>query len=79
LRRNRREGRISACFFGDGAVNQGNFTRLNWARLESAGPAYLREQLYGIGTEVQRSSAHAQIHKRTCGYDVLLNGWTAWT
>jgi pyruvate dehydrogenase E1 component alpha subunit len=68
----RKEGKISACFFGDGAVNQGNFHEgLNWARLWELPVLFVCENnFYGIGTEVRRSSALADIHKRTCGYDI---------
>jgi pyruvate dehydrogenase E1 component alpha subunit len=68
----RREGRISTCFFGDGAVNQGTFHEgLNWARLWGLPVLFICENnFYGIGTEVQRSSALPDIHRRTCGYDV---------
>jgi pyruvate dehydrogenase E1 component alpha subunit len=68
----RKEGRIAACFFGDGAVNQGNFHEgLNWARLWELPVLYVCENnFYGIGTEVHRSSALTAIHKRTCGYDI---------
>jgi len=68
----RNEDRIAACFFGDGAVNQGNFHEgLNWARLWELPVLFICENnFYGIGTEVHRSSAVADIHKRTCGYDI---------
>ncbi len=68
----RKESRISICFFGDGAVNQGNFHEgLNWARLWELPVLFICENnFYGIGTEVHRSSALADIHKRSCGYDV---------
>jgi pyruvate dehydrogenase E1 component alpha subunit len=68
----RKEGRIAACFFGDGAVNQGNFHEgLNWARLWELPVLFVCENnFYGIGTEVHRSSAISDIHKRTCGYDI---------
>lgn len=68
----RKEDRISACFFGDGAVNQGTFHEgLNWARLWELPVLFICENnFYGIGTEVHRSSALADIHKRTCGYDI---------
>ncbi len=70
--RYRKEERIVACFFGDGAVNQGTFHEgLNWARLWELPVLYVCENnFYGIGTEVHRSSALADIHKRTCGYDI---------
>ncbi len=68
----RREERIAACFFGDGAVNQGTFHEsLNWARLWELPVLFICENnFYGIGTEVHRSSALSSIHKRTCGYDI---------
>ncbi|KAF0220356.1 MAG: pyruvate dehydrogenase E1 component subunit [Geobacteraceae bacterium] len=68
----RQEGRVTACFFGDGAVNQGNFHEgLNWARLWELPVLYVCENnFYGIGTEVHRASALPDIHKRTCGYDI---------
>ncbi|MBI1921852.1 MAG: pyruvate dehydrogenase (acetyl-transferring) E1 component subunit alpha [Geobacter sp.] len=68
----RKEDRISACFFGDGAVNQGTFHEgLNWARLWNLPVLFVCENnFYGIGTEVHRSSALADIHKRACGYDI---------
>src|SRR5512133_1426705 len=68
----RHEDRVVACFFGDGAVNQGNFHEgLNWARLWELPVLFICENnFYGIGTEVHRSSAIPDIHKRTCGYDI---------
>ncbi len=68
----RKEDRITACFFGDGATNQGNFHEgLNWARLWELPVLFICENnFYGIGTDVQRSSALPSIHKRTCGYDI---------
>lgn len=68
----RHEDRLAACFFGDGAVNQGNFHEgLNWARLWELPVLFICENnFYGIGTEVHRSSAIPDIHKRTCGYDI---------
>jgi pyruvate dehydrogenase E1 component alpha subunit len=68
----RQEGRIAACFFGDGAVNQGNFHEgLNWARVWELPVLFFCENNhYGIGTSVERSSALSDIHKRTCGYDI---------
>jgi pyruvate dehydrogenase E1 component alpha subunit len=68
----RQEDRIVACFFGDGAVNQGTFHEsLNWARLWELPVLFICENnFYGIGTEVHRSSALASIHRRTCGYDI---------
>lgn len=68
----RKEDRIAACFFGDGAVNQGTFHEgLNWARIWELPVLFVCENnFYGIGTEVHRSSALADIHKRACAYDI---------
>jgi len=68
----RKEGRIAACFFGDGAVNQGTFHEsLNWARLWELPVLFICENnSYGIGTSVARASALPDIHRRTCGYDI---------
>lgn len=68
----RQEERIAACFFGDGAVNQGTFHEsLNWARTWELPVLFVCENnFYGIGTELHRSSAMASIHRRTCGYDI---------
>jgi pyruvate dehydrogenase E1 component alpha subunit len=68
----RQEDRLAACFFGDGAVNQGNFHEgLNWAQLWELPVLFVCENnFYGIGTEVHRSSAVPDIHRRTCGYDI---------
>ena len=68
----RNEQRISACFFGDGAANQGTFHEsLNWARLWELPVLFICENnFYGIGTAVSRASALSDIHKRTCGYDI---------
>lgn len=68
----RKEDKVSACFFGDGAVNQGNFHEgLNWARLWELPVIFICENnFYGIGTGVKQASAMVDIHKRTCGYDI---------
>ena len=53
-------------------MNQGTFHEsLNWARLWELPVLFVCENnAYGIGTSVERSSALADIHKRTCGYDI---------
>ena len=68
----RHEDRITACFFGDGAINQGTFHEsLNWARLWELPVLFVCENnFYGIGTEVHRSSALTELYRRTCGYDI---------
>lgn len=66
------EDRLTACFFGDGSMNQGTFHEsLNWARLWELPLLFICENnFYGIGTEVHRASAQAALHRRTCGYDI---------
>ncbi|MBU5613743.1 pyruvate dehydrogenase (acetyl-transferring) E1 component subunit alpha [Geomonas azotofigens] len=66
------EDRVTACFFGDGSMNQGTFHEsLNWSRLWDLPVLFLCENnFYGIGTEVHRASAQAALHRRTCGYDI---------
>ena len=68
----REEDRLTACFFGDGSMNQGTFHEsLNWARLWELPILFICENnFYGIGTEVHRASAQAALHRRTCGYDI---------
>ena len=68
----RSEERLTACFFGDGSMNQGTFHEsLNWARLWELPMLFICENnFYGIGTEVHRASAQAALHRRTCGYDI---------
>jgi len=68
----RGESRITACFFGDGAINQGTWHEsLNWARVWELPVLFICENnFYGIGTGVQRASALASLHRRTCGYDI---------
>jgi len=68
----RNEDRVTACFFGDGSMNQGTFHEsLNWARLWDLPVLFICENnFYGIGTEVHRASAEAMLHRRTCGYDI---------
>ena len=66
------EDRVTACFFGDGSMNQGTFHEsLNWSRLWDLPVLFICENnFYGIGTEVHRASAQAALHRRTCGYDI---------
>jgi pyruvate dehydrogenase E1 component alpha subunit len=68
----KKEDRVVACFFGDGAMNQGTFHEsLNWARLWDLPVLFVCENnFYGIGTEVHRASAESMLHRRTCGYDI---------
>ena len=55
----RREKRVALCFFGDGAVNQGEFHEaLNLASLWDLPVLFfLENNLYGMGTHVERTHA----------------------
>jgi len=68
----RDEDLVCACFFGDGAVNEGAFNEgLNLAKLWNLPVLFICENnLYGMGTEVSRASATRDIYKRAEGYDI---------
>ncbi len=60
------------CFFGDGAVNQGNFHEsLNMAALWKLPVLFVCENNhYQIGTEIHRHSAVTEVYKRACAYNI---------
>lgn len=66
------KGNIVLCFFGDGAVNQGEFHEsLNLAAIWRLPIVFLCENnLYGMGTNVRRVSAEPDIWKRACAYNI---------
>ena len=68
--RYRNEDRITVCFFGDAAANQGSFHEcLNIASKWKLPVVYLCENnRYGMGTDIGRVSAEAEIYKRACAY-----------
>ncbi len=61
---------ISICFLGDAANNQGTFHEsLNIAAVWQLPVLFVCENnLYGIGTRIDRSTAVIDQHKRVCGY-----------
>ncbi|HEY3284656.1 MAG TPA: pyruvate dehydrogenase (acetyl-transferring) E1 component subunit alpha [Armatimonadota bacterium] len=63
---------VCLCFFGDGAMNQGVFHEsLNMAALWNLPIIYICENnLYAMGTSVERSSSITDLVERSCGYDV---------
>jgi len=63
---------IAICFLGDAANNQGTFHEsLNMAALWKLPVLYVCENnLYGIGTRIDRSTAVIDQYKRVCGYDI---------
>ncbi len=63
---------ISICFLGDAANNQGTFHEsLNMASLWELPVLFVCENnLYGIGTRIDRSTAVIEQYKRVCGYNI---------
>jgi pyruvate dehydrogenase E1 component alpha subunit len=63
---------ISICFLGDAANNQGTFHEsLNIAKVWNLPVLYICENnLYGIGTRIDRSTAIQDQYKRVSGYDI---------
>ncbi|MCP5141940.1 MAG: pyruvate dehydrogenase (acetyl-transferring) E1 component subunit alpha [Gammaproteobacteria bacterium] len=63
---------IAICFLGDAANNQGTFHEsLNMAALWKLPVLYVCENnLYGIGTRIDRSTAVIDQYKRACGYNM---------
>lgn len=63
---------ISICFLGDAANNQGTFHEsLNMAKVWNLPVLYVCENnLYGIGTRIDRSTAVIDQYQRVSGYDI---------
>jgi pyruvate dehydrogenase E1 component alpha subunit len=63
---------IAICFLGDAANNQGTFHEsMNMAALWDLPVLYVCENnLYGIGTRIDRSTAVTDQYKRVCGYGI---------
>jgi pyruvate dehydrogenase E1 component alpha subunit len=68
--RYRGEKRVTLCFFGDAAANQGAFHEsLNMASKWKLPIIYLCENnKYGMGTDIARVSAEPEIYKRASAY-----------
>jgi len=66
------EDAVTVCMFGDGASNAGNFGEtMNLAALWSLPVLFLVENnLYGMGTSVERHSAQTDLSKKAKGYGV---------
>jgi pyruvate dehydrogenase E1 component alpha subunit len=67
------EDSVTVCMFGDGASNAGNFGEtMNLAALWKLPIFFLVENnLYGMGTSVERHSAQTDLSKKAEGYGVL--------
>ena len=63
---------IMICFLGDASNNQGTFHEsMNMAALWNLPVLYVCENnLYGIGTRIDRSTAVIDQYKRACGYNM---------
>lgn len=63
---------IAICFLGDAANNQGTFHEsLNMASVWKLPVLFVCENnLYGIGTRINRSTAVVEQYKRACAYDI---------
>ena len=68
----RDEDRVTLCFFGDGAINQGSFHEaLNLAALYKLRVVFVCENnLFAMGTSVERSTSLKEIVERAEGYDI---------
>jgi len=68
----RKEDRVTLCFFGDGAINQGGFHEaLNLAALFKLPIIFVCENnFFAMGTSVKRSTSLKQIVDRAEGYDM---------
>ena len=66
------EDSVTVCMFGDGASNTGNFGEtMNLAALWDLPVVFLVENnLYGMGTSVERHSAQTDLSKKAEGYGI---------
>jgi pyruvate dehydrogenase E1 component alpha subunit len=70
--RMRRRSQISACFFGDGAVAEGEFHEsLNLAALWRLPVLFICENnLYAMGTALELTESETDIHKKAASYRI---------
>ena len=68
----RNDGSICLCFFGDGAVNEGEFHEaMNLAAIWKTPVLFLCENnLYGMGTALERAAAVPEVYKRAAAYNI---------
>src|SRR5258706_1432361 len=64
--------RVTVCFFGEAAVNQGAFHEsLNMAQLWKLPCIYICENnQYGMGTSLARAMSSQDISQKSCAYDI---------
>jgi pyruvate dehydrogenase E1 component alpha subunit len=70
--RYRNDGFITVCYFGDGAINQGQVAEaFNMASLWKLPIVYVIENnRYGMGTSISRASARTDLFHRGIGYGI---------
>ncbi len=68
----RGDKRVTVCYFGEAAVNQGAFHEaLNMAALWKVPAIFICENnRYGMGTPIEVSSAVVDVYKRAAAYDI---------
>jgi pyruvate dehydrogenase E1 component alpha subunit len=68
----KKNGGVTYCLFGDGAVNQGTFNEaLNMASLLKVPAIFIVENNgVAMGTQVERHSAEKDLAKRGCGFNM---------
>jgi len=68
----RETDQVTACFFGEAAVNQGAFHEsLNMAQLWKLPCIYICENnMYGMGTSLERAMSFQDVAQKSCAYEV---------
>ena len=79
--RMRDDARVTACFFGDGAVAEGEFHEwLNLAALWQLPVLFCCENnLYAMGMALARAQAQTDLAVRAASYGMPSCRWTGWT